>query len=612
MVFRCILPKWAQERNSNLKIVREGQFNDEQLKIFNEAGYNIYYLPNSVSDYNKFKTVEGADIDVFNYVFVDCDLKDGIYPDKESFISAIGNFSLPPTKIVDSGNGMHVYWAVSDLDAMTYLKLQRRLIRKFNTDEAVGQIFQLMRVPNTYNTKDPENLKLCEVWDDNTNVYSSEDMDNALPMLTLEDDIYCKQHFDKTYSIDRDEEIDVKVPVKFGDLLAKNAEVKAIFSGNVDDRSKADFRLGHILKAHGFTRVEALSVLANVSKATERAPKHRLNYATNIVDKIWTFDEDGSLDLAENLSSSVREILTGQKGDIKGTRFPCHKWLDNTANGFRLGQVIGLVAGSGVGKTAVALNMFMGFVECNPEYDHFFISLEQPANEIADRWKRMCGENTDLYDKVHVISNYDTDSNFRHLSLTQLQEYIIKFKERTGKKVGCVVIDHIGVLDKEGGDIVSLSEAMKPFAKQTNSLLIMQSQTSREKAGIGDLELNKDAAFGTVFFESFCDYLITIWQPLKRCYKDPVCPTVTAFKFCKIRHKNKNKDVTQEDVPYTMYFDPDTERLQEMTRLQEKQFSHFNTRATNLRKQDRKTDLVVYAAIRTNEGEKQNETTVQA
>jgi hypothetical protein len=143
---------------------------------------------------------------------------------------------------------------------------------------------------------------------------------------------------------------------------------------------------------------------------------------------------------------------------------------------------------------------------------------------------------------------------------------------------------------------------MKSFAVQTNTMLVMQSQAPREKAGIGDLELNKDAAYGTVYFESYCDYLITLWQPLKRCYKDGA-PTVTAFKFCKIRHKKQGLDQIVEDVCYKLMFDPKTEHLRELTGNEEEAFKFFLNQATNKRKQDRKTDLVEYTSARWTEGD---------
>lgn len=615
MIYRCILPTWVANEFPNKRRVVEGEFSEDEIAGLNEDFYNIYFLPNYPSDYIKGAVVDGSQIDTFSYVFVDMDLKDNKYSSKEEFIDVLKNLELIPTFIVDSGNGIHAYWQVSDLDAMSYLKLSRRLMRKFNTDEAVGQIYQLMRAPNTANTKVKDDFKLCEQVYESESVYTCEELDKFLPQLTHQDEAHCKQHFEKTYRIDsKNLEIDDKLPLKFGKLLKDSQEVKDIWSGKVDDRSKGDFRIGHIMFAAGFTREEASSVLVNSSKALSRTPVHRLNYALNIIDKIWTFesaiDKNSLL-----LSSSVKDILLRSGDTIKGTRFPCWTYLDSTEHGFRLGQVIGLVAGSGVGKTAVALNMFEGFVHNNPDYDHFFIPLEQPANEIADRWKTMCGGNTQLHDKVHVISNYAEDGTFRHLSLEDIKEYILKFQEVTKRKVGCIVIDHIGVLKStnkngENEGLMGICKAMKAFAVQTNTMLVMQSQAPREKAGIGDLELGKDAAYGTVYFESYCDYLITLWQPVKRCYHEGA-PTVTSFKFCKIRHKKQGKDKISEDVCYTVMFDPLTEHLREMTQIEETSFNFFLTKATNKRKEDRKTDLVAYTSVKWSEdGKPDNNTNV--
>lgn len=610
MIYRCILPDWAKQESPSLPKVVEGKFSEDELTRLISQFYNIYYLPNTPSVYNKGVTVEGAHIDTFNYVFVDMDLKDGVYSSVDNFLQTLYTFPLVPTRVVLSGNGVHAYWKIIDLDAMSYLKLQRRLCRHFNTDEAVSKIYQLMRLPGTVNTKDPDEFKPCLTLEETNNEYAAEQMDQNLPILTQQDKDYCEAHFDKTYEIETEhKEIDDKLPTKFGELLKNSAEVSEIWKGQTEDRSKSDFRVGHIMFASGFTKEEALSVLVNSPKALDRAPKHRINYATNIVEKIWTYELEPNAEL--DLSMDVRQILEKSGDVIKGTRFPCYKWLDNTAYGFRLGQVIGLVAGSGVGKTAVALNMFMGFVEFNPDYEHFFVPLEQPANEIAYRWKTMCGSRTALYDKVHVLSNYDADGNFRHLSLDEIKEYLLKFQRVTNKKIGCVVIDHIGALKKKGKngenqDLMDICHSMKAFAVQTNTMLIMQSQAPREKAGIGDLELNKDAAYGTVYFESYCDYLVTMWQPLKRCYSKDGCPAVTAIKFCKIRHKKLSEDVIKEDVPYILIFDPNTEKLRETTQDEETSFDYFNKQATNLRKKDRKTDVIEYTTIRnlgaTNEG----------
>lgn len=607
MVFRAILPKWACDQYPTRRKVVEGEFTDDQITQLNDDFYNIYFLPNSPSLYDSNKIVDGSQIDIFDLVFIDMDLKDGVYKSKEQFIDIIKTCGLDPTLIVDSGNGVHVYWKVSDLTAMTFLHIQRRLIRKFNTDEAVGQLFQLMRYPGTLNTKFENEFKPCQTVYTSGLIYTSEDLDNFLPALSSEDEQYCKQHYDKTHRLEGTEiKVNEQVPLKFTKLIQNNREVKEIWVGNVDDRSKGDYRLGHIMHASGFTRDEATSVLVNMPKALGRAPVHRIGYATGIVDKIWVYEETQDKDVLD-LSMSVKDILNKKGDKLSGTRFPCWRYIDATQKGFRLGQIVGLVAGSGVGKTAMALNMFEGFVQSNPEYDHFFIPLEQPSNEIAERWKVMCGDNVHLYDKVHVISNYNEDGSFRHLSFDQIKDYILKFQEVTKRSVGCVVIDHIGALNKKGQqgenqDLMNICHQMKAFAIATNTMLVMQSQAPREKAGIGDLELNKDAAYGTVFFESYCDYLITMWQPLKRMYSAGA-PTVTAFKFCKIRHKNQKLDDIQEDVCYKLLFDPTTEHMRPLNEEEEKQFSFFLTQATNKRKLDRKTDIIEYQGMHWMEGE---------
>lgn len=605
MLIRAIAPQWALEENSSLQRVVEGEFDDNEITRLNELFYNVYFLPNYPSIYHDGHIVSGFDIDHFDYVFVDFDLKDKAYPSKEAFLEKLMSFPLLPSRVVDSGNGIHAYWKVSDLDGKTYLKLQRRLIRQFNTDEAVGQIFQLMRLPNTVNTKKKEDLKICEELfvGELGSTYSAEALDKHLTRLTPEDAAYCEHHYDKTYRLNQVEvKVDDKIPLKFSHLIRDNEEVKEIWSGNVDDRSKGDYRMSHIMFAHGFTKDEAMSVLVNSAKALQRAPVHRISYATNIVDKIWTYEmaEDKT---TLSLSSTVKDILSRSNDAIKGTRLPTWSYLDDTVHGFRLGQVIGLVAGSGVGKTSMALNMFQGFVKNNPDYHHFFIPLEQPTHEIAERWRTICGDDTELHDKVHLISNYADDGSFRHLSFTEIKDYILKFQEVTGNKIGAVVIDHIGALKKKGKegenqDLMTICHEMKAFAVQTNTMLIMQSQAPREKAGIGDLELNKDAAYGTVYFESYCDYLITLWQPLKRCYAEIGCPTIMAFKFCKIRHKKQGLDEIKEDVPYKMIFDPSSERLRDLTQEEEKGFRFWISQATNKRKADRKTDLVEYKSVK--------------
>lgn len=600
MIYRLIPPKWLLN-----KPIMEGEFTDAQIKEYNAEGYNVYYLPNHPKVYVKGTVIDGTHTDVWNWVFCDFDLKDNSYPSKDAFIEALGDSGITPTKIIDSGNGVHAYWKITNLDPMSYLRFCRRLIRRFNTDDSIATLYRLMRAPDTMNTKVQGSYVPC-VQSYCTDVqYTCEELDRLLPPITADDEKYCVDHYERTFNINQTV-VDDTLPPKFGKLLRDSAEAKDIWTGDSEDRSKSDYRLGHLMFANGFTKEEASSVLVNSAKALTRTPVHRQSYAKNIVDKIWTFeltDNKEGLDL----SSSVKDILQASGDRLEGTRIPCWTYIDDTKCGFRLGHVMGLVAGAGVGKTAMALNIFLGFVRSNPDFDHFFVPLEQTDREIASRWKAMCGNDTRLHAKVHVISNYNDNGVFRDLSLTDIKDYILKFTKNTGKQVGCVVIDHIGILcnnNRLGQDegVKEISKAMKGFAQETNTFLIMQSQTSRAKAGIGDIELDKDAAFGTSTFENFCDYLVTLWQPLKRVY-DLGAPTIMSYKFCKIRHKKQGYDTILEDKPYSVFFQPETQLIRPLTQAENDNLNYWVGQATNKRKADKKTDIVQYTSIRWEENE---------
>ncbi len=602
MVYRLILPKWITEDPSwsprALPRSLELELSEEDLALLNAKGYNCFWFPNYASQpeiaWDEDRNISGVDIDRFQYVFVDMDLKDKDYKSKEEFYEAVGEFELKPTMIVDSGNGVHVYWQTTDLNAMDLLRIQRRLARALNTDLAVGKLNQLMRVWNTDNTKQQDNYKPCELlYEDVEAVYSAEDLDRVLPKISIEDEVVCQNHYDTTYSIAKEIEFDEELPAAWFTKFPKGTEGYQLFYGKVKDRSAADYRLAHLMLAEGFNEPQAMSVLTKTNKATTRAGAHRISYAKNIVQKVWTYVE-APKESKPSISRSIRDILEGtDMAALAGERFPCNEIVDATEHGFRLSQVLGLIAGAGAGKTTWALNLFKWFCEKNPEYIHVFVTLEQPEGEIAARWQKISQDNPAFYDNIYVIGNYNDDGTYRYLSIHDVEDHVKSLEESTGRKVGCVVIDHIGVLKKESRNgeyegLMDICQYMKAFAKNTNTFLIMQSQTSREKAGIGDIELDKDAAFGTSMFEWFCDYITTVWQPLKRIYEKAPHMTVTCFKFCKIRHKNTVKDKIKEDVSYALMFDPEYEQLRLLTEDEIAGYEYFNKQATALRGKDKK------------------------
>lgn len=596
MLVRCILTEYAKEANPDLPRVIEDDLNDECIQQLNAQSYNIYYNPNYPSKWIPGSIVDGSQIDTFSYVFLDFDLKSGGYASKEAFVTHLTSTAkLPPSAIVDSGGGCHAYWQVSDLDAMSFLRLQRRLCRLYNTDEAVSKIYQLMRLPQTNNVKVKDNPKLCSILSANDNTYTSEQLNKWLPKITAKDEEYCKNHYARTYKINQEIKVDYKLPFKFMRLLKSSKEVKELYTNDQTDRSKADYRLAHLMHAESFTREEAMSVLVNCSKAINRSDVHRNNYALNIVDKVWVFEETEDKDSIP-LSSSVKDIL--RRGNaMSGKRLSCWSVFDNTQVGFRTGHVMGLVGGSGSGKTTLTLNYMYWFAKLNPDSHHLFFSGEQPIEEIAAVWANLCSEdaNDDILERMHILGNYDQDGTYRHMSLQEIEDYVFALEKRMKIKIGCLGIDHIGILREDGRNgeqqrIATICEKMKAVAQKTDTFLIMQSQTSREKAGQGDLELDIDAAYQSAVFEHFCDWLVTSWQPLNRIYKQAPHMTCNAYKYAKIRHKNVRLDKIQEKSVQILMFNPDTRRLSVMTQAEDIAFDHYNGIATQLRNKDRKRE----------------------
>lgn len=619
MVYRMILSKWALEKPDYDKYaaprVLEGDFSLEQVLEYNQLGYNAYYLPNHPKQYNRDVIVDGTMIDVWNCVFVDLDMKDynstnkdrcHSFATKEQFVEFLFAFELTPSRIVDSGGGIHAYWNINDLDDMSYLRIQRRLARQFTTDPAVGQIFQLMRVPGTINWKKEDDLKLATIIFEEDRVYSCEDLDRALPKITPKDEEYCETHYNKTHGLHVQVEVSDELPAKWFKLAVPGTEAHRLFYGAVKDRSAADYRLAHLLHSNSFTREEAMAVLCQTNKATDRVGVHRYNYADNIVNKVWVYvEEEGEETVAKvGRVRSARDLLMANPDEEyqKGQRLPCWDYFDGTDHGTRHGQVLGLIGGSGVGKTAFGLNMFMGFVVNNPGIINVIVTLEQPELEYLQRWKKMCQGNQSLVDSVYILGNYNDDGTYRHLSLPEIEDEIKELERVTGKKIGAVMVDHIGVLKKENRNgenqgLIDICQYMKAFAVNTKTFLIMQSQAPREKASIGDIELDKDAAYGTVFFESFCDWVVTLWQPLKRVYDRHPNMTVTVFKFCKIRHKQVLKDKLQEDQRYPLMLDPETDLFRKLTADEMKSFDFVAKQATTLRSKDKKSEPGRVSAI---------------
>lgn len=619
MFIRAVKPDWSKPNlandEPNPKFVQEISgpdviegfgFTDEFLAEKNQAGYNIYFFPNHPSKdvyAEGVRHLSGKHIDVFNYVFVDMDLKDGVYKSKEEFLEVLSKFPVKPTFVVDSGNGIHSYWRVQELTRDSYVFTQLALIAALKTDESVFTVMQLMRLPGYLNTK------LHKQYAPATIVESlSSNAEYTLgcfaPFIQALDEIAVTRGQNHLNKLDGKLKVDIpesanleEIPDTFLNFIQNptNVAVFHLFTSPKEtygDRSGADMSLANILFKVGFSRKDALCVLSNTVKAVSKGP-HRFSYAQTTIDKVYIEKHN------EKYRTVGQQLRIGDNDKNLGDLVNGTWYMDTGVLGepWRKKEVMGLIAGTGVGKSAVSLKWMKDTIENNKNNDDVFIffSLEMPQASIIKRWINLVGENSPLADRLYVIANEDSEGNPRNLGLQEIYDTCTEIKKLTGKELGMVVIDHIGIVAKhintkrtpdfgiqsEIGtgygqirtlSIGSIATQMKVLAKMLNTFLVVLTQTTKDK-GQGDLPVDKDGAYGISQYENIMDRIVTIWQPLMRI-QSQTKTRFLAWQYAKIREKHLN-DKMQTNEHKLLTYDMATgdirpttpEEYQEFTRL---------------------------------------------
>lgn len=588
MFYRLIKPLWGQDRiykdgkwvkNPDMvKIIKgpniiEGCFDEEFLAKKNKIGYNIYWFPNHPSSNvytEEKKYLNGRDVDVFKYVFVDMDLKDGVYKTKEDFLENLKKFPLKPTMTVNSGNGVHAYWAISDLDRDTYCYMQMGLIEYFQTDPSIYTVLQLMRYPGYKNTKKHDKFKEVTLYDElcSGSEYTCEQLLQPLYNISEEGQNAVQRHLDKldgkiSVQIDEDVNLD-ELPDKFVDLLEKDQKIYDLFHRPVEtygDRSGADLALANMLFRRGFNIKEAVKVIGNSKKAIAKGI-YRFEYARATVERAYKDNQEPKFTFV----TADQVELEVESEETKYTNGP--EFFDCLETRWQKGDILGLIAHTGVGKTTIALKIIKDMIQNNPDNDdlYVFFSLEMAAKKIIARWLKLVGKKSKLTSRLIVISNLNDDRTSKEINLQDIVAFCDTIRQQTGKDIGAVAIDHLqeirplidmrrkptfgaeseisssGRRQKVLSDI-TLCKQLRPLVNALSTFLIVLNQTTKERGGEGDIPLGVSAAYGSSNFEKICDYIITCWQPLRRVYHLTDL-RVLAWQYAKIREQGPNDAVT--------------------------------------------------------------------
>jgi hypothetical protein len=610
MRYRLIKPDWGKpDKIPGPSVIEGDDFDPEFLKSKNEEGYNVYYFPNYNSQTIDHPFLRGSDVDVFTACFVDMDLKDGIYASCEEFVDLLMNDPVKPNRIVLSGNGVHAYWLLADLNTLDYLEIQLRLIQKYQTDESIWTVLQLMRLPGFYNTKKEDNFKYVEELNISEDLYNIEDLKSILPDLSINNKRKLEMHLQKLNGIDELESLgeDIPIPEKFLQLLEKSRKVQELWSAETGDRSEADYEIAAILYDKDYEKSEALAVILNTNKALSKGP-HRKSYAVNVVTAAYMNKAKFSVpSAAEKIQKG---ILTKES---KGRLLKGPSYIDGMNHGWRTSEVLGLIGSPSAGKTSLTLDLFYNMIKNNPQDDDIFIffSLEMEDYKIIEAWTKLTFDAPHLAERFYVVSNEDEEGNARYLNLQDVHCYIKDISKSTGKRVKAVAIDHVGLINKSidikrkpdfnlskrddlgfgNNRTISdreLTKFIKSMAKELDCFIVLQSQTTKTKADAGDVALGLNAAYGIAQFEWDMDYVVTIWQPLRRV-RNKTELAITAFQYAKNRYVHK-KDRIKVSEPMVLHIDLDNGRYRGLTSGEFEEFIVLNKEANVLRKLEEKKE----------------------
>lgn len=253
--------------------------------------------------------------------------------------------------------------------------------------------------------------------------------------------------------------------------------------------------------------------------------------------------------------------------------------LDNIIAGLRPGEVFGLMARPGIGKTLVLGHVAQHVAET--EFGHVFFSLEMSAASIVDRLagafyglnrytlrERLeagaLDEETYLqaFRRFVLVDTPGLDVAMMAGKLRQIQAGPLR-----GVPIRLVTVDHLGLV---GGDrkmsvydrVSMQARELKELAKRFNVTVLLAVQVNRESGGDGSRELHLGSARDSGVVEEAMDYLValrrldrsqTLTQNERDKYRD-----ILFAKVVKNRHGSPDTEIA-------IRFDPRTLRLQEDT-----------------------------------------------
>jgi replicative DNA helicase len=234
-------------------------------------------------------------------------------------------------------------------------------------------------------------------------------------------------------------------------------------------------------------------------------------------------DQRRIYDAAGQLASVRDDVERDARGRV-WLGFPS---LDNILEGIRAGEVFGLMARPGIGKTLVLGHVTASAAEA--ELGHVFFSLEMPAAQIVERLARTHYSLSRHHFRDRLVAgSLDVDTymsaygslvlvDAAGLSVAQMGAKLrqIQAGPLKGVPIRLVTVDHLGLI---GGDrklttydrVSVQARELKELAKRFECSVVLAIQVNRDAGGDGSKELGLGAARDSGVVEEAVDYLVAM------------------------------------------------------------------------------------------------------
>lgn len=204
--------------------------------------------------------------------------------------------------------------------------------------------------------------------------------------------------------------------------------------------------------------------------------------------------------------------------------------LDNAIRGLRTQELMTIIAGTGVGKSALLLNFLMNYAKKTNELTVLF-SLEMSEVGIGERIfqielnrfgfeveKGFIKKDEQFIQECRELQK--SLSNFiiitKRLDISNIPEIIKVIEKIKGKKVRLIGVDYIGLMDNalyRQNEYLRLTDNMiklYSYAKTLDVAIINLSQTSRQDVKGNETGLSLYSAKGSGEVEQSSDFVLTL------------------------------------------------------------------------------------------------------